>query len=126
MMGKDTHIGTVGKKSLYILGVSRCSCNSNCTLHLLHQEGPLQHGIGGEERSLGCLAQVDHPGRRGRLGRNRNGSGQQIHKRKWNIEHYFKTNNTMLQLNSSVDQHKRVFLLTNLEMYCIYICYILK
>lgn len=32
----------------------------------------------------------------------------------------------MLQLNSSVDQHKRVFLLTNLEMYCIYICYILK
>lgn len=33
----------------------------------------------------------------------------------------------MLQLNDSyVDQRKRAFLLTNLEMYFIYICYILK
>lgn len=48
---------------------------TNSTLHLLHQQGPLQHWVGGNDGSLGCLAQVNHSGRSCCLGRNWNGSG---------------------------------------------------
>lgn len=50
--------------------------NPNCTLHLLHQHSTLQHRIGGNDGCLGHLAHVDHPMRRGRLSRNRNGAAQ--------------------------------------------------
>lgn len=62
-------VGWVGVQILLSL-----NCNAKSTLHLLHQYGPLQHGIGGNDGGLGRLAQVDHPRRRCSLGRHRNGS----------------------------------------------------